>query len=142
MLPRPVLIRITLLDVPGQQTSLSMWLNPPGSAGTTSTQPNCFADLVQEMKHQDFLQSLTWLCPQHPPIAQTEVQMGKGSFSLPNVLSFFLPTNSPAHHLLCDLTHVRTHPWEQGISCNGCHLLAGTCLCWMLSRPCSAPSSP
>lgn len=58
--------------------------------------------------------------------------MRKGSCSTLSVLSSFLPTNSPAHHLLHDLTHIHTHPqrwpWEQGISCNAPHLLAGTSL--------------
>lgn len=46
---------------PQSAKPLSMWLNPPISAGTVSMLPKCFADLVQEMKHQDFSRSHTWL---------------------------------------------------------------------------------
>lgn len=46
---------------PWSANPLSTWLNPPVSAETASTLPKRFADLVQETKSQDFLQSQMWL---------------------------------------------------------------------------------
>lgn len=84
-------------------------------------------------------------CAQHPAVTQNKMQIRKGSCSPLKFLSSFLPTNSPAHHFLHDLTTCIHSAGLESKASTAMHITswpAPLCPCWMLCSPCSAPSSP
>lgn len=80
-------------------------LNPPISAGTASMLSKCFADLVQETKHQHFSQSQMWL-PVRCGTAVTQNKLGEKRL--------LQPTRCPLSFLSNSASTTSSMTWPTG----------------------------